>query len=345
LLPPTDTLLSTQSLAGIVDYAPEDLYVTVGAGTRLEQLQAELSKDAMWVPLISPWREATVGGIVASNFNAPLRMRYGSVRDLVLAVTAILPDGRIIRAGRPVVKNVAGYDLTKLFVGSYGTLGLIGAVTFKVTPLPRAVATLVAPIENLDQGLRSGSRLLRSCLVGSAILLCRGCNLADITAPYVLVYTVEGLKEDVAVELAQARDALRAEGAVGVSERTFSGSEMWATWLSSASPSQTTLRAGVAPKDLARVLKGVAQELDNTAFIADIASGQLFVRGMVDVESVRQSARGVGGYAVVLGGKDAAGNVSTNDVWGYAPDALDLMRALKARWDARGLLNPGAFLV
>ncbi|MCP6756844.1 hypothetical protein NL533_34980, partial [Klebsiella pneumoniae] len=80
-------------------------------------------------------------GIVATNFNAPLRMRYGGIRDLVLAVKAILPDGRVIHAGRPVVKNVAGYDLTKLFVGSHGTLGLIGEITFKIAPLPRTVAT------------------------------------------------------------------------------------------------------------------------------------------------------------------------------------------------------------
>ncbi len=100
-------------------------------------MQAELARDKLWVPLVSPWPEATIGGIVATNFNAPLRMRYGAVRDLVLAATVVLPDGRVIRAGRPVVKNVAGYDLPKLFVGSYGTLGLLTDVSLKLAPLPR----------------------------------------------------------------------------------------------------------------------------------------------------------------------------------------------------------------
>ena len=75
--------------------------MTVGAGTPLAEVQATLEQDGMWVPLVSPWPEATVGGIVASNFNAPLRSRYGGIRDLVLAVTTVLPDGRVIRAGRP----------------------------------------------------------------------------------------------------------------------------------------------------------------------------------------------------------------------------------------------------
>ena len=92
----------------------------------------------MWVPLASPWNESTLGGIVATNFNAPLRMRYGALRDLVLTATVALPNGRVIRAGRPLVKNVAGYDISKLFVGSYGTLGVITDVTLKLAPLPRA---------------------------------------------------------------------------------------------------------------------------------------------------------------------------------------------------------------
>ncbi|MGC9467624.1 MAG: FAD-linked oxidase C-terminal domain-containing protein, partial [Anaerolineae bacterium] len=132
LFPPPDVTLSTANLAGISDYALSDLYVKVGAGTPLRDLQEVLAEDGMWVPLASPWPEATVGGIVASGFNAPLRMRYGAVRDLVLALTTVLPDGRVLRLGRPVMKNVAGYDLVKLHVGGYGTLGLITDVTLRL---------------------------------------------------------------------------------------------------------------------------------------------------------------------------------------------------------------------
>ena len=125
LLPPADVLLSTRELCGIQAYELNDLFVTVGAGSPLAELQAQLARDKVWTPLVSPWPEATVGGMVAANFNAPLRMRYGAIRDLILAMTVVMPDGRVIRAGKPVVKNVAGYDLAKLQIGAYGSLGLI----------------------------------------------------------------------------------------------------------------------------------------------------------------------------------------------------------------------------
>jgi len=343
LLRPTDAVLSTQALRGIRSYAPEDLYVTVGAGHPLAELQKELAKDGLWVPLISPWPAATVGGIVATNLNAPLRMRYGSLRDLVLAVTVVLPNGRVVRAGRPVVKNVAGYDMTKLFVGSYGTLGLITDVTFKITPLPRVRASLVVPLDNLEQGLSYGARLMRVCLVASAVLLCRGCEVPGLLSPYALAYTVEGLTEDCEVELAQAGDALRAEGATCVIGPDLAGSEMWAKWMGNPSPEEMTLRVGVAPQDLPRVVTDLAPLLDAAPFVADLGNGQLYVRGVRDIARVRQSARALGGYAVVLSAPTAErGNL---DVWGHSPDTLDLMRALKTRWDARGLLNPGAFVV
>jgi D-lactate dehydrogenase (cytochrome) len=342
---PTGSVLSTQLLRGIHVYAPEDLYVTVGAGHPLAELQQELAKDGLWVPLVSPWPAATVGGIVATNSNAPLRMRYGygGIRDLVLAVTVVLPNGRVIRAGRPVVKNVAGYDMTKLFVGSHGTLGLITDVTFKIAPLPRARASLVVPLDDLAQGLSCGARLMRVCLVASAVLLCRGCESPGISAPYALIYTVEGLKEDCEVELAQARDELQAEGALGVTLPDLSGSEMWARWMGDASPDEVVLRAGVAPQDLPCLATELAPLLDTASFVADMGNGQLYVRGVRDVARVRQTARAMGGYVVVLSAP-AAGHGDL-DVWGCSPDTLDLMRMLKTRWDARGLLNPNAFVV
>lgn len=350
-LAPADVLLSTEALRGIKAYALEDLYVTVGAGTPLAELQAELARDSMWVPLASPWADATVGGIVATNLNAPLRMRYGGMRDLVLAATVALPHGRVIRAGRPVVKNVAGYDLTKLFVGSHGTLGLITDVTLKLAPLPRMRASLVVPVDNVQHGLDWGARLLRVCLVSSALLLCHRCDVPGITTPYALVHTVEGVPEDVMAELAQARDVLAAAGATQVTQLDqLSGSEIWAAIVGAqiahsngVVPVDTTLRVGIAPKDLPQILRKLAPVMDATPFIADLASGLLYTRGARDVELVRQSARSVGGYAVVIAAPAEAHG--TLDIWGHTPAGLDLMRALKARWDASGMLNPGAFLV
>ncbi len=339
----TDVCLSTQSLAGIIEYAPEDLFVRVGAGTRLAQLQDFLRKDGMWVPLVSPWADSTVGGLVASSFNAPLRMRYGGLRDQVLAVTAVLGDGRIIRAGRPVVKNVAGYDITKLFVGSYGTLGLITEVTGKVSALPRAVRTLVVPVHSLERGIGLASRLYSHALVASAILLCHGCDIPGASAPDLVAYTAEGLEQDVTSELALARQTLESERIAGAVEQTVSGSELWAAWLGAASLETTSLRVGVPPKDLPQVLEALVQRWDDAPFIADMANGQVYACGSFDIPAVREIASKYEGYALVL--STPRGVSREGDPWGYRPDALDLMRKLKARWDPRGVLNPGAFLV
>ncbi|MGC8779249.1 MAG: FAD-binding oxidoreductase [Anaerolineae bacterium] len=332
-LPALPALLSTAELRGITTCSLDDLYVTVGAGTTLQELQAELGRDKMWVPLLSPWSDATVGGIAATAFNAPLRMRYGAVRDLVLAATVVLPDGRIIRAGRPVVKNVAGYDLPKLFVGAHGTLGLITDVTFKLAPLPRARASLLVPVETLAQGMTWAAQLLRICLVASALVLCKGCDIPGLAAPYALVYTAEGMPEDVAAELAQVRAAL---GNAPLERDALSGSEVWAQFLAAAGNDET-LRVGVAAKDLPRLLVESAPALETGTFVADVANGLLFTRG-VPATAVRGAALAAGGYAVALSGP-------TPDRWGYVPEGLGLMRQLKSRWDPEGLFNPAAFVV
>jgi D-lactate dehydrogenase (cytochrome) len=342
LLPAADTTLSTQALRGVEAFSLDDLYITVRAGTPLAEMQGELARHHMWVPLVSPWAASTVGGIVSTSFNAPLRMRYGAVRDLVLALTVVLPDGRLIHAGRPVVKNVAGYDMPKLFVGAHGTLGLITDVTLKLLPLPRAQASLVTPVDSLRQGARWGKCLLEKCLAASALILCQGSRIPGVTAPYALIHTVEGLPEDVAAEMEQARAALKAAGVAGFQEMELSGNEVWAGEIGAPSPTETRLRLGVAPQDLASVLDRLDSTLANTPLVADLASGFLYVRSDKAgvLEAVRHSAPNFHGYTVAL---SAPGRPS--EIWRHNPDSKALMEALKARWNPRGLFNPDAFIV
>ncbi len=347
-LPEADVVLSTQALRGIRTYALEDLYVTVGAGTPLDELQAELARDRVWVPLVSPWPASSVGGIVATNFNAPLRMRYGGVRDLLLAATVALPDGRLIRAGRPVVKNVAGYDMPKLFAGSHGTLGLLVDVTLRLAPLPRRRASLIAPLRALEHGLALGARLARVCLAASSLMLCGGHGagaLQALQAPYTLVYTVEGIAEDVAAELAQARGVLKDLDAAGVIVDEPPGSRVWADWMRAGTAVESSLliRLGVPPGELPGMLGRLIPPgaAPGTSFVADLAGGLLYARIAREVEALRRAARDAAGYLVVL---DAPQTDRPIDRWGPAPDGMELMRGLKARWDAGGLFNPGAFL-
>ena len=133
----TDLVVETTRLAGITDYTPADYVVAVRAGTPFRELQQALAANGQWLPLDPPGaRDATIGGLVAANRNGPRRLLWGSIRDLVIGIRVALPTGEVIKAGGKVVKNVAGYGLAKLFIGSFGSCGIITDVTFKILPLP-----------------------------------------------------------------------------------------------------------------------------------------------------------------------------------------------------------------
>jgi D-lactate dehydrogenase (cytochrome) len=271
-------------------------------------------------------------------------------------MTVALPDGRVIRTGRPIVKNVAGYDLTKAFIGSYGTLGLICEVALKISAQPREQRTLLIPVETIEQGLHFGQELLRVALTASAIILCKGDALKEWSqCNYVLVYTAEGMPEDVRAELAQVQDLLAALQAPSASETNqMTGTQLWSNILGTRSKVQTVVRTGVPVKRLSEYVQECALLIDAGDWIVDIANG--FVYTMYESQSVDKTARWLNalrapalkreGYAIVIDmpallemGYDGL------DRWGYRPQSLQVMQRLKDRWDSAGMLNPGRFLV
>jgi D-lactate dehydrogenase (cytochrome) len=339
------TRISTERLTGVKEYAPDDLYITVGAGMLLAELQEFLAREHKQIALASPFRDATIGGVVASNANAPLRMRYGALRDLVLAMTVVLGDGRIIRAGRPVVKNVAGYDLPKVFVGSFGTLGLIADVTLKIAPQPRARKTLLVPVDDRARGIEIAERLLSGALVASAVLIAPTrdwrVEIRDWRAPFVLVYSAEGIREDVETEIANVRAGLRALNAETPVESEMSGAEIWTGALESALHGENIIaRAGVPVKDLANFVA-----TQNEDCIVDVANGLVYATHRADddarawLAALREPAIARGGYAIVMHAPEKSRDAL--DVWGAPPESIALMRALKGRWDPQNVLeNP-----
>src|SRR5690606_11710977 len=133
-----DILLSLEKYKGIVEHSVGDLTLTVKAGTTLKEISDELAKKGQRLPLDTPWPEyATIGGILSANDSGPKRLLHGSGRDLVIGTRIVYADGRVIRTGGKTVKNVAGYDMNKLFIGAMGTLGVISEVTVKLRPLPK----------------------------------------------------------------------------------------------------------------------------------------------------------------------------------------------------------------
>ena len=232
---PTDAVrLTTENMRGVVKFAPEDLYVTVGAGTPLAELQAFLGDQQLQVAVCSPWPDATAGGLAAANVNGPQRMKYGGWRDNLLCATVALADGRVIRAGRPVVKNVAGYDLPKVFVGSHGTLGLICDVTLKLAPLPRQRRTIVVPVADPAVGLAWAQATAAIWLATAGVVLAQGVAMPGApAAPWLLAMTLEGLPEDVAEEEQALRCACGSRSAAAHSAGCTdgarpSGQDSWA---------------------------------------------------------------------------------------------------------------------
>jgi glycolate oxidase FAD binding subunit len=139
-----DLVLSMKAMSGVLEHSAGDLMVTVRAGTTLRELQATLKTAGQFLPLDAAWDDqSTIGGIVNSGASGPLRAGYGSVRDFLIASRIVYPNGQVIRTGAKVVKNVAGYDMNKLFIGSMGTLGVHTEFTFKIRPIPSAHYLLV----------------------------------------------------------------------------------------------------------------------------------------------------------------------------------------------------------
>jgi D-lactate dehydrogenase (cytochrome) len=335
-LPNPATFLSTSAFGTIIKLSPEDLFVVVEAGMSLADLQDELAAKGLWTPITSPWKtEATVGGVVSAAINSPFQMRYGSIRDQVLGLNVVLPDGRHLRLGRPVIKNVAGYDMSKLFVGAYGTLGLITKVTLKLTALPRSRRSLIVPVQNLPTGLRIGALLHQQCLIASAILFVPGSIVAEAgPSPYHLIFTAEGYEQDVEAELRAARGI-----ADGKEVDALSGAGLWEEMLSG---SKSHLRVGVSPGKMPVFIQRHSKTLGEN-FIVDLANGMIYLSPapLPQTSALRETALSLGGYAVVVNGPKDSGI----DPWGYIPDTLPLMRQIKACWDPKGILNPGVFLV
>ncbi len=149
--PNADLVLSLSEYGGIVEYSEGDLTMTLKSGTTIKEIQEYLRKNKQMLPLDPSWPElATIGGVIASNDSGPKRCRYGSARDLVIGLRLVYPNGEVIRTGGKVVKNVAGYDMNKLFIGSMGTLAIMSEVTLKLRPMPKYEALVLLTFAEAD---------------------------------------------------------------------------------------------------------------------------------------------------------------------------------------------------
>jgi glycolate oxidase FAD binding subunit len=165
-----DATVSTSSMRRLLQYDPRDLTVSVEAGMPFAELERILAEYRQMLPLDPPWRsQSTVGGVVAANLSGPRRRLYGTARDMIIGMTFATLEGRLVQSGGMVVKNVAGLDMAKLMVGSFGTLAAMAVVNFKVFPMPAASRTFVSEFATAAEAFAERDRILSSVLQPSAI--------------------------------------------------------------------------------------------------------------------------------------------------------------------------------
>lgn len=365
-----DLVLSLARLNQVVDHEPADMTATFQAGMSLATAQARLGEKGQFVALDPPFgAQATVGGILAANASGPRRLRYGSARDLLIAVRVVHADGTVTKGGAKVVKNVTGYDMNKLYIGSLGTLGILTEATFRLYPLPAAEETHLSAFSTLEAAGAAVAEILGSPLVPHALELLSGGPAAAAARAAGVPWTAGQV--GLAVLIGSVPEAVRAQlidvgkfcrGVGSTADHLLSGAAHTACWdlirefPGPGTPRSLVLKGSVPLTRVAELMsrgEGLAgQRHLPCQAVAEAGSG--IVRFYVDAASVPperaadyvETDRGVatelGGHLVVL---EAPLAVKRRvDVWGPVGKALRLMQGLKAQFDPKGILNPGRFV-
>ena len=357
-----DIVLSTTRLNSVIEYEPADLTVTVEAGIRLAALQAVLAQHRQYLALDPPYTDrCTLGGIVATNVSGSLRLRHGAARNQVLGLRVVHANGTVVKSGGKVVKNVAGYDLNKLYIGAFGTLGIITEVTLKLSPIPADEAILVADFQNVQDAIDTGLSVIGSQLLPMFVNLSINSDFvstATDTKRPTLVVGFGGDPETVAWQLTECRGIMEQNSVLGV---TITEGESRARLQEAIRefPATDTERV-IAKLNLKRtsIAECAAQIMEATwardvQVMALLGSGILYlsmpVTSDTDFEGLantltqlRQSAVETRGNLIVEAAPPELKQFM--DVWGHVGDTLGLMKQVKDRFDAGGLLNPGRFV-
>jgi glycolate dehydrogenase FAD-binding subunit len=336
---PTDIELSSARLAGVIDHVPADLTVTVGAGTRLADLAAALARAGQFLPLDPPHAdEATVGGVIAANSNGFWRARYGAIRDVLIGARVALADGTVARAGGRVVKNVAGYDLDKLLVGSFGTLGVIVEATLKILPTPAATEGLVAGFAGSAEAFAAGDAIVRGASRVEACVVERRDR-----SMWRLAVQARGSGPAVKRAMEDARRSVAAQhGDVNqLDDDLAQMRELPARAIDGAlARVSLPLAASAAFAEAAGRFETVA------ALVADVTSGVARAHFVGDDEAVIRDAQALLLAARAVGG---AGRIERRaerlrprlSTWPTRPNGDFLMRRIKESFDPAGILEPG----
>ncbi|TDC56591.1 FAD-binding protein [Jiangella ureilytica] len=330
-----DAVLDITAMSGLISYNPTDMTVAVQAGMPFATLQGTLAQNAQWVAL-DPARAAegaTVGGLLATADAGPVRHTFGSLRDCVIGVTVVLADATVARSGGHVIKNVAGYDLAKLFHGSLGTLGVLAEVILRLRPRPAATATLAVPCD-AAAAFDLGGRLVHGSLEPVAVEWCDATLLARFDG------TAGGVD-----------DRLRRARALAGPDATDAAADVWqgVGRVVHGEEGDTVVRLGTAPDRTPSLAALVAREAAANAVDAAMSSSPFAGAHTVRLRGGTAAAHA----AVVENLREAAPAVTVcrwtgglRDLlpaWGEPPPAVAVLRAVKRAFDPDDRLGKGRF--
>lgn len=356
-----DLVIDLSRLNRIIEHRPQDLTVTVEAGITLDELQRALAQHGQMLALNPPCSDrATVGGVLAANSTGPRRLRYGTARDLLIGSRALLADGTPVRSGGKVVKNVAGYDLNKLWIGSCGSLAVLVEATFKVIPAPAGLNLLVALFRSVEEAHAmamsvAGSRLapLSMDLIGppAAHRLTSG-MIADLAAHQWLLAVELGGPEPVVERMQrEVRSIARAAGASEVASLTGPQWERFGRRAgnygrSTDDPAAWIIRLSVLPSETAQAIAALrtVAGVSLPPIIARPGSGVVYcyvpdIDVPIAVSIVNRLRERIDGSVVV---EEAPATAKADlDVWGLVGPDRELMQRVKHAYDPAGTLSPG----
>ena len=369
-----DVVVGTLRLDRVVEFDDANLNVSVEAGVRLDHLQSILGEKKQFLPLDPPLGDrVTVGGLVQTNATGPGRYSYGTVRDWLLGLRVVLPGGERVRCGGKVIKNVSGYDLNKVFIGSMGTMGIVTEATFKLLPLPAARASVAGVFASVSDVAGVVGKTLESFLLPEAIEALDRQALSSVGSRLALAGAAPGY--GLAVSLAGSRETvdrqvrdftkLFEEGKALATGTLGTEPEVAAAWRSIRDVHREALQAGerVVFKiavpigktlELFALAEGLAARLARPGVVtahagSGIVRAALAVEGGAPLaplgaalEALRRDAEAVTG-SLVLEEAPVALKESL-DAWGKPRGGFSVMQRLKTEFDPGALMSPGRFL-
>jgi glycolate oxidase FAD binding subunit len=372
-----DIILSTSRLNRIMDSDCENLTLSAESGMTLNEVQKSLTKvgKGYFLPLDPPFTEkATLGGIVATNSSGPKRLLYGTARDMIIGTKAVFPNGDIVVSGGKTVKNVSGYDMCKLLIGSYGTLGILCEMTFKLLPLPEKEATLLLSFARLGEADGFAREVRSSQLIPSSIETLNALAVQKMrysmsmppNGNYLVAIGLEGVAESIDRQIAGMSEKGRKHGFLEAV--TLDSEKHQAFWVSIRDfsqgltenyPNLISLKSNFLISKSDEMLGSyemIARELGiECAFICHSGNGILYsyilpgkkfrskIESFIELigKMTAEAAKNEGNLIIESSPLLIKKKV---EVWGQSRSDYQVVRRLKEQIDPAGILNRGRFV-